>query len=126
MAKNIYKKAITALSVLLAFVLSVGSACAQERIALIIGNSNYDQLGTLANTKNDAQEINASLEAMGYQTKLVLDASEVTLRKEIKNFASSSEKSNLSLVFYAGHGAQINGENYILPTVTCSPEIVPC
>jgi hypothetical protein len=88
---------------------------ANERIALVIGNSTYSELGTLSNTINDAKNINKSLLGMGYKTTLVLNANEATLRKEIKLFAGESENSNIALVFYAGHGAQVNGENYLLP-----------
>ena len=52
---------------------------------------------------------------MGYKTKLVIDASESTIRKEVRKFAADSEGASIAIVFYAGHGAQINGENYLLP-----------
>ena len=89
---------------------------APDRVALIIGNSKYEELGTLSNTVNDAKSIDKVLKEIGFKTKLVLDDNQTTLRKDIKNFASESEGSSIALVFYAGHGAQVNGENYILPT----------
>lgn len=91
------------------------SNAANERIALIIGNANYADLGSLSNTLNDAKGINKSLSEMGYKTKLVLNANEATTRKEIRTFASESEGASIALVFYAGHGAQVGGENYLLP-----------
>jgi uncharacterized caspase-like protein len=48
---------------------------------------------------------------------MVLDASEQDIRREVRKFASESEKSDIALVFYAGHGAQVNGDNYLLPVL---------
>jgi hypothetical protein len=89
---------------------------ATERMALVIGNSNYLNIGKLQNTKNDATDIQRNLSQIGFKTRLVLDADEVALRRAIKSFASESNDSKIALVYYAGHGAQINGENYLLPT----------
>jgi len=87
-----------------------------ERMALVIGNSSYLNIGKLQNTKNDATDIQRNLSQIGFKTKLVLDADEVALRRAIKSFASESSDSKIALVYFAGHGAQINGENYLLPT----------
>lgn len=108
------KKFIIALFIFPVF-LSEFAFSANERIALIIGNSNYTELGTLPNTVNDARNINRSLVDMGYKTRLIINANEATLRKEVKLFAADSDKANIALVFYAGHGAQVTGENYLLP-----------
>ena len=92
------------------------ASAATERMAVVIGNSNYLNIGKLQNTKNDATDIQRNLSQIGFKTKLVLDADEVALRRAIKSFASESSDSKIALVYYAGHGAQINGENYLLPT----------
>ena len=52
---------------------------------------------------------------MGYDTRLLLDAPEDGIRREIRKFASESSKADVAVVFYAGHGAQLNGSNYLLP-----------
>jgi uncharacterized caspase-like protein len=85
------------------------------RIALVIGNGNYANLPKLANPKNDAEAMADVLGKMGYATRLLLDASEQDLRREVRKFAGESGKADVALVFYAGHGAQLNGENYLLP-----------
>lgn len=87
-----------------------------QRLALVIGNSKYANLGVLENTANDARSVDKSLREMGYKTKMLMDADEMMMRKTIKQFASESINASISLVFYAGHGAQINGENFLLPT----------
>lgn len=86
-----------------------------DRVALVIGESKYSELGVLSNTLNDARSINKALTEMGYKTQLVLDASESTLRKSIRTFSAQSENASIAVVFYAGHGAQVNGENFLLP-----------
>jgi hypothetical protein len=91
------------------------AANANDRIALVIANSNYREIGALVNPVSDAKLIYQSLVAIGYQSKILIDADELTLRKEIRQFSALSEQSSLALIFYAGHGAQVNGENYILP-----------
>jgi uncharacterized caspase-like protein len=88
----------------------------ETRLALVIGNSGYINLPKLSNPANDARAVADVLGKMGYQTHLLLDASEQSLRREVRQFASDSTKADVALVFYAGHGAQVNGNNYLLPT----------
>ena len=85
------------------------------RVALVIGDSSYSNLPRLANPENDARAIADLLKKMGFSTRLVLNASEQDLRREVRKFAGESGKADIALVFYAGHGAQVNGENYVLP-----------
>ena len=87
-----------------------------EKIALIIGNSKYQNLGSLNNTTNDAKLIEKNLKEIGFKTQIILDANEQQTRKVIRNFAIESENTNIALIFYAGHGAQVFSENYLLPT----------
>ena len=100
---------------LLIYLFSFTVSASSDRIALVIGNSKYTELGSLVNPINDAKSINKTLQEMGYKTKLVLDATESTIRKDLRSFASESDNASIALVFFAGHGAQINGENYLLP-----------
>jgi hypothetical protein len=86
-----------------------------RRKALVVGNGAYQNLPKLANPAADARSIAEVLKRMGFDVTLVLDASETNMRREVRKFASESELADISLVFYAGHGAQVNGENYLLP-----------
>ena len=108
------KKLLAALCVFLMVTSSLAEAA--NHIALVIGNSKYENLGTLNNTAKDAKDVDKTLREMGYKSRLVLDADYGTLRKEIKAFSAESEKSSIAIIFYAGHGAQVNQENYLLPT----------
>jgi hypothetical protein len=91
------------------------SAPHEVRIALVIGESRYLNLPRLINPERDARSIAETLQKMGYNTQLLLDAPEGGIRKEIRKFASDSSKADVAVVFYAGHGAQLNGSNYLLP-----------
>ena len=91
------------------------SAPHEVRIALVIGESHYSQLPKLINPESDARSITETLQKMGYDTRLLLDAPEDGIRREIRKFASESSKADVAVVFYAGHGAQLNGSNYLLP-----------
>jgi hypothetical protein len=87
-----------------------------EKIALIIGNSKYQNLGSLNNTNNDAKLIEKNLKEIGFKTQIILDANEQQTRRVIRSFALESENTNIALIFYAGHGAQVFSQNYLLPT----------
>lgn len=99
----------------LIFIFLSGQSNASERFALLIGNSKYTHLGVLENTPNDARDVEKSLKEIGFKTRLVLDADELTMRRAVKSFAADSTNASIAVIFYAGHGAQINGENYLLP-----------
>ena len=86
-----------------------------SRLALVIGNSDYSKLPKLANPAKDARSIAKVLEAMGYKTRLLLNVSQEALRNGVRKFANDSERADVSIVYYAGHGAQLKGSNYLLP-----------
>jgi hypothetical protein len=88
----------------------------QSKLALVIGNSTYSNLSKLTNPVNDAKAIAALLNTMGFTATVALDTNEQALRREMRTFANHSTTADIALVFYAGHGAQIAGENYLLPT----------
>ena len=96
---------------------------ADARLALVIGNSKYVEFGTLKNPQNDAKGVEKALKEMGYSTRIVLDADESTMRREVKRFAAASQGVDVALVYYAGHGSQVNGENYLLPTDLDIPKV---
>ena len=110
-----YTMKILLLFTLLIFSMSPVFASA-EKIALIIGNSKYQNLGLLNNTTNDAKLIEKNLKEIGFKTQIILDANEQQTRKAIRSFAIESENTNIALIFYAGHGAQVFSQNYLLPT----------
>ena len=94
---------------------AVTASFKEKRLALVIGNSNYVKLPKLSNPTNDARAVAQVLQSMGYQTQLLLDASEDGIRSTIRKFAGDLATADVALVYYAGHGAQLNGSNYLLP-----------
>ena len=93
------------------------SASAQEKVAkvaIVIGNSNYPS-GALANPKNDATAMAASLKKLGFLVELKLDATKADMDAVFKRFSSKAETAGVAALFYAGHGVQVNGSNYLVP-----------
>jgi uncharacterized protein len=85
------------------------------RLALIIGNSAYKIAKPLSNPANDADLMAATLEKIGFQVTKITNADYVTMNKVVVQYANSLPKNAISLVYYAGHGVQVEGQNYLLP-----------
>lgn len=83
--------------------------------ALVIGNGNYTSLVKLSNTRNDANAIAAKLRSFGIEVDLVLDADRDTLVNALSDHARRAAGKDVSILFYAGHGLQLDGANYLLP-----------
>jgi len=86
--------------------------------AIVIGNSAYQGSGQLDNPINDARAISTKLKGMGFKVTLVENADRTKLVSSLVKFSASAADSDLTLFFYAGHGVQISGTNYMLPTDT--------
>jgi hypothetical protein len=84
--------------------------------ALIIGNAAYPGSARLDNPINDANDVAQKLKAMGFTVTVVTDANRQRLVQAMSNFRKTASSADLSLLFYSGHGVQIFGTNYILPT----------
>lgn len=86
-----------------------------KRVALIIGNSAYEHAPELPNPANDASDLAAAFSAMGYQVRLVKDASREHLLNELRLFRYESLGAEHSIIYYAGHGVEIGRQNYLVP-----------
>ena len=96
--------------------LFAGTAFASERrVALVIGNGAYTGTGTLANTINDAKAMAAVLKGLGFAVTLATDTDRRGAIDTIDAFSRSLAGSDIAFLFYAGHGMQIGGENFLLP-----------
>ncbi|MBL4806448.1 MAG: caspase family protein [Rhodobacteraceae bacterium] len=105
------------LSTLILFTLSI-SAIAEGRWALIVGNANYTSSGvaSLQNTLNDARTMTSALSAMGFDIYTIENASRADIDAQMVKIKAEQADTALGLFFYAGHGVQHEGVNYILPT----------
>ncbi len=87
-----------------------------RRVALIIGNAAYREIATLRNPQRDAEVIAGALRGIGFTTvTLVTNTSRAELLDALDAFASEAAKSDWAMVFYAGHGVEIGGVNYLVP-----------
>ena len=84
--------------------------------ALVIGNAAYTGSGRLDNPVNDANAISQKLRSMGFIVTTVTDANRQRLVQSMAQFRRTAASADISLLYYAGHGVQIFGTNYILPT----------
>src|ERR1700737_4209893 len=91
-------------------------ALADKRVALVIGNSSYRNVAKLSNPANDAAAVAAMFKSAGFNTvesKLNLTVSE--LRKALRDFGNTSRDADIAVVYYAGHGIELDGTNYLIP-----------
>ena len=84
--------------------------------ALVIGNAAYPGSGRLDNPVNDANAISQKLRSMGFTVTTVTDANRQKLVQSMAQFRRTAAAADISLLFYSGHGVQIFGTNYMLPT----------
>ena len=87
----------------------------QKRIALVIGNSDYINAGRLSNPINDARGMAKALSSLGFKVLKHEDLGQSDMKRVIDEFGSMLGQYDVSLVFYAGHGIQVNGNNYLIP-----------
>lgn len=99
------------------------SAFAQTRHAFVVGIDTYDYVGSLAKARNDARAVAGALEEAGFRTQLVIDADETALLTELTRFSSQLDPGDEVVFYFAGHGVEINGRNYLLPADV--PSVAP-
>ena len=87
----------------------------ESRLALLIGNSNYNYAGKLDNPINDVRAIKGVLEQLGFTVLKYEDCSQNTMKRAIDKFGRQLKTKDVGLFFYAGHGVQVDGYNYLLP-----------
>lgn len=108
--------AIAAILFALALNLSLSSlAMAAQRVALIVGVSKYEKVPALANPAKDAKLVQATLQKLGFTVTVLNDPSRVELLEGIGAFEEKAKGADAAIVYYAGHGAMIDGVNYLLP-----------
>ncbi|MBZ0217509.1 MAG: caspase domain-containing protein [Fimbriimonadaceae bacterium] len=88
----------------------------EKRVALVIGNSAYQFDTELPNPRNDARAMAVMLSGMGFEVISGMDLTRHEFETKIREFVRAVEIADLSLFFYAGHGLQVDGQNYLVPT----------
>jgi hypothetical protein len=99
-------------------ILGAGPAFAENRLALVIGQSAYRSVPALPNPANDAKAMTQLLTDSGFEVSSATDLSQSQMRDKVSEFAgkvAAKGADTVALVFYAGHGLQIDGENFLVP-----------
>ena len=94
----------------------IAPASAADRVALVIGNGAYQKVPTLPNPSRDAADIGAALERLNFKVTRLNNAGAAEMRKAVVDFGRATEGSEMAVVFYAGHGMEAGGENWLIPT----------
>src|SRR4029077_8253753 len=105
---------------LLGFVLSLALVCqpaqAAKRVAFVLANSAYQNAPQLANPVNDGALIAATLKEAGFDVvDSRHDLSALETRRALRDFSDSARDADIAVVYYAGHGLEVDGSNYLVP-----------
>lgn len=100
---------------LLVAMLVASAAAAERRVALVMAAERYDTLRSLANPVNDAIAVEARLQALGFEVHLEMNGDRRRMLRALEDFARDADGADLALVFYSGHGMEVDGENLLLP-----------
>ncbi|MDP1868742.1 MAG: caspase family protein, partial [Bradyrhizobium sp.] len=114
---NCGRLGLAALVALLFAILS-GPAAAEKRIALVVGNAAYQNITRLDNPSNDARLMADTLSSLGFTLiggRAQLDLDKSALDTAVQNFGRHIQGADVALFFYAGHGVQVSGSNYLVP-----------
>src|SRR5690348_12952326 len=103
-------------SLIFAVWLGCASAHAEKRVALVIGNSAYKSAPRLANPVNDAALVGGMFRKAGFDNVDVkLDLNAADMRRSLREFASRTRDAEVAVIYYAGHGIELDGTNYLIP-----------
>ena len=112
------RNAVSVMSILLLVLVQVAlssPASATGKVALVIGNSTYGPIGDLENPGNDATDVGSALGRLGFQVTTVFDVDQLAFNQALVDFTRRSAGADIAIVFYAGHGLEIDGVNYLVP-----------
>ena len=107
----------SALVILLVLACVTSASARENRVALVIGNGSYEELGLLRNTTNDATDLASTLEDLGFEVDLLLNADLIQMEDAVIRFGwqLSESQNSIGIFYFAGHGVQSGGINYLIP-----------
>lgn len=94
---------------------TLAPAHAEKRVALVIGNSTYQHTAQLKNPSNDATDMAAKLRQLGFEVIDGTNLSKAEMEQRIRSFSTKLDGADVGLFFYAGHGFQVDGKNFLAP-----------
>jgi uncharacterized caspase-like protein len=93
----------------------VARAEAAERVALILGNGDYQNAARLPNPVNDATDVAAAFWRLGFSVQLIKNGTFDTMRRGLRDFTLQARSADIAVVYFAGHGMEIRDENWLIP-----------
>jgi uncharacterized caspase-like protein len=106
----------TAIGWAMLLALAPNEAFADKRVALIVGNSSYSAVPTLPNPSRDANAVAKMFKDAGFETvETYLDVGNLDFKRAIRKFEDTAMDADIAVLFYAGHGIEIGGINYLVP-----------
>src|SRR5450631_226199 len=114
MGMNVLVRSLV-LGLLFAVGLFAEACAAEQRVALVIGNGAYWSAPELRNSRNDADDISAQLKQLGFAVIDGRDLDRSAMQAALSRFAQRLKGADAGLVYYSGHGLQINGQNFLVP-----------
>ena len=99
--------------ILLGFATS--EACADRRVAFVIGNSQYREIPALKNPDKDAEDVSNTFRLAGFQVFVAKDLTKLQFEDQFRNYLAAADGADLAVVYYSGHGFQVGGENFLIP-----------
>src|SRR5262249_28186269 len=117
MREAIWRSAVISIAVscvLVLFSMQIGFA-AEKRVALIVGNSGYLHMSTRLSAKQDAADVAGALEKLNFRVIASYDVDRAGFEARVRDFGAALESADVGVFFYAGHGAQIDGRNFLVP-----------
>src|SRR5271163_2757423 len=110
------KRFLVGVIALAAAVLCGASAEAERRVAFVIGNSAYKNATSLPNTINDANAVAALFKSVGFEVvNSRTELGVLEFKRAVRDFLITAETADIAVVYYAGHGIEVNGANYLIP-----------
>ena len=108
--------AIVLVAVAAVLLVAAPAAYAERRVALVIGNGDYRNVSKLPNPVRDADAFEKMLRGVGFETvEVKRDLGRDAMRRALRDFSDKIREADIAVVFYAGHGIEVNGANYLIP-----------
>ena len=112
--KHAITSSVLSLVICLLLLDGLSSASAAERVALVIGNGDYAE-APLSNPANDARDMGKTLKMLGFEVQRHVNLNEKQMHRAIRKFGDDLAQAEVGLFYYAGHGMQVGGRNYLIP-----------
>lgn len=114
---DVMRKILLALTAMCSIALTSHEALADKRVALVIGNSSYKNAPALTNPARDATAIADMLRKAEFDVvESVRDVGNGDMRRSLREFSDKSQNADVAVIYFAGHGIEVDGQNYLIPT----------